>query len=225
MATPFELLDEAAAEIYGAIESAWSGALATFKADIAALFTKPKLLQWVLQFPFSLGTIAAAVVVAGLDLVRHATQALPQGLAQGLVRTVVKSVPVGKTTIVLTQRQAIQGAMNLFTDGMAAVGTAETPLEVLIGKRIRSSGAWLKMLKALFGNTLDAFILGKAVKALVSTIIALVRFGVSIGALIGYVGLALYFVQVLTSKPNTYFKPLSQSKGRAWVTTRDFQRV
>jgi len=231
MAENLEPIDEdsfakqLAAEVYTAIASALEAAAATFKQDVLELFTLKKLLQWVHQFPWSLGTIGAAVVVAGLDFVRNAAAAVPSGMASGLIIAVVSQIPVGDKTRVLTEQQAMKAIAALFADGIRKLSSGSVPIELAVSYRIRNGSAFLKTARTIMGGAFDTVAGAAIVKALRLAVLGLMRVGVSIGGGIALLGLAIFVVNALRTKPDSYLKPLSQAKPRAYVTKKQFQRV
>jgi hypothetical protein len=191
------LIEDLATEIYTAIAGALEVAVETFKEDIAAIFTKARLFQWLGQFPASLGTIMALILIALLDLVRNFANAIPQGIAQGAIFTVIDRIPVGNSTVVCTQEQAIQGALNLFADSIRATASSSTPIEVTLGLRIKNSGSWLRLIRKVMAGAFDTILAARFVRVLKAALVSLVRLTVTIGAAIVLISMAFYWANAI----------------------------
>lgn len=217
--------EDFAAHVEGAFEEGWNVALADMKANFEAQFTKAKLFQYLAQFPFSLGTIVSVSIVDFLGSIRLGLQTIQGFAATAVVQTVLDFIPLPGGTKVCTQKAAIKGAIELFTDGIRFASGLTTPVEVAIGQRIRKSGKFLKLLKLIFGGLLQVAAQAKIVAALKLMLTSLVRTTLQLGGAAFMILIAFHMQAALRGRPNSYFKTLGQTKGRAFVTKKQYQRV
>lgn len=219
------VLETFASNLVSAFELAWEVVLKDVESNWKALWTKKKLLQWLAQFPYSIATVASTVLVDFLGSLRLGLQTIQQAVFVALIQTILDRIPFGHLTSVCTQRQAIQGAVNLFADAVRSAATANLPIELIVARRIRQSNRFFETLRLFLSGALERVGVARVLSALKSMLLVLFRTTILVGGAIAGLSIALFMANAITTKPNSYFKTLSQARGRAFVTKKQYQRI
>ena len=196
-----------------------------FRQCFVSQFTKAKLYFLITGFPASLPLALVDLALCWIDTLTGLVSDITAAPFLGVAKTIIKSADLAGNTQVVTLKQAKMGCLVLFVDALQSASNMNQPAAVQVANKIKTYSAWKSFFDRLVGGDFEAIYLSRIKKAIKTFWLAALRLLLTAGGGLLAVGMAIYIKNEMENPKSRVWKPLSQSKGRAWITTRDFQRV